>query len=228
MNVLGDGFRWLTDPANWWGGRGIVHRTTEHLAYSGWALLAALVVAFPAGLIIGHTGRGRFGASATANVLRAIPTYGVISLLFYWKPVTLWPLLAALAILAIPPVMLNTAAGIAGVEPRTREAASGVGYTGWQVLARVEVPNALPLILAGVRSAANQVIATATILGFKAQGGLGVFIFSGYATQHYEIVYGASIAVVAVVLVVEAVFALLQRRLVSPGLRIGRGNAAPG
>ena len=77
----------------------------------------------------------------------------------------------------------------------TRPAASGL--TGGQVLARVEVPNALPLILAGVRSAANQVIATAAILGVKGQGGLGVYIFSGYATQRYDVVAGASIAIVA-------------------------------
>ncbi|MFT3851738.1 MAG: ABC transporter permease subunit [Ilumatobacteraceae bacterium] len=225
MNDLGDGIRWLFDSANWWGSSGLVQRTIEHLAYSGIALLVAFVVAFPVGLLIGHTGRGRFAASAAANLLRAIPTYGVVALLFIWKPFTLWPLLLALAILAIPPVMLNTAAGIANVDPQTRDAAVGVGLTGWQVLVRVETPNALPLILAGVRSAANQVIATATILGFKAQGGLGRFIFSGYGTQHYEIVYGASIAVVIVVLVVEALFALLQRRLVSPGLRVARpGN----
>ena len=147
-----------------------------------------------------------------------------MALLFYWKPFELWPLLVALAVLAVPPIMLNTAAGIANVDPQTRDAAIGVGLTGRQVLTQVEIPNALPLILAGVRSAANQVIATATILGFKAQGGLGLFIFSGYSTQHYEVVYGASITVVLVVLAVEGLFALLQRRLVSPGLRIHAGG----
>jgi osmoprotectant transport system permease protein len=226
MSALGDGFRWLFDSANWWGPSGLVTRTVEHLAYSGAALLIAFVVAFPVGLAIGHTGRGRFGASASANLLRAIPTYGVVSLLFIWKPLTLWPLLLALAILALPPIMLNTAGGIANVDPQTRDAATGVGLTGSQVLTRVEVPNALPLILAGVRSAANQVIATAAILGVKGQGGLGVFIFSGYSTQRYNIVSGASIAIVVLVLVVEAVFAALQRRLISPGLRIAAtGNS---
>ncbi|MCU1503035.1 MAG: putative transport permease [Ilumatobacteraceae bacterium] len=222
MSVLVEGVQWLFDSGNWWGNRGIVARVVEHLEYSGAALGVAFVIAFPIGLIIGHTGKGRFVASSTANVLRAVPTYGVVSLLFIWRPLTLWPLLLALAILALPPIMLNTAAGIANVDPQTRDAAEGVGLTGFQVLTKVEAPCALPLILAGMRSAANQVIATATVLGVKGQGGLGVFIFSGYGTQRYYIVYGASIAIIAIVLLVEAAFAVLQRRLVSPGLRVAR------
>ncbi|MEO5900458.1 MAG: ABC transporter permease [Ilumatobacteraceae bacterium] len=221
-NVLVKGVQWLFDSDYWWGNRGIVTRIVEHLEYSGVALGLAFVVAFPIGLLIGHTGKGRFVASATANLLRAVPTFGVVSLLFVWKPLTLWPLLIALAVLALPPIMLNTAAGIANVDPQTRDAAEGVGLTGFQVLTKVETPCALPLILAGVRSAANQVIATATVLGVKGQGGLGVFIFSGYNTQRYYIVYGASITIITIVLLVELSFAGLQRRLVSPGLRVGR------
>lgn len=224
MNVIGDGFGWLSDSGNWWGPNGLFQRILEHLAYSGLALLIAFVVAFPIGLAIGHSGHGKFAASGTANLLRAIPTYGIIALLFIWKPLTLWPLLLALAILAIPPIMLNTAAGIANVDPQTRDAAVGVGLTGRQVLFGVEVPNALPLILAGVRSAANQVIATATVLGFKGQGGMGRYINSGYATQQYDVVAGASTAIVVMVLIVEALFAWLQRRLISPGLRIPRAG----
>ena len=227
MSVLGDGLQWLFDSTNWWGPRGLFQRVIEQLAYSGIALLIAFVIAFPIGLLIGHTRRGRNAASGSANLLRAIPTYGVVSLLFIWRPLTLWPLLFALAILAVPPIMLNTAAGISNVDPQMRDAAVGIGLTGWQVLAKVETPNALPLILAGVRSAANQVIATAAILGVKGQGGLGIFIFSGYATQRYDVVLGASIAIVALVLVVEALFATLQRRLVSPGLRLAlAGNSS--
>jgi osmoprotectant transport system permease protein len=222
VNVLVEGVKWLFDSDNWWGTRGLATRIVEHLEYSGAALGLAFAVAFPVGLVIGHTRKGRFAASASANVLRAVPTFGVVSLLFYWRPLTLWPLLLALAVLAIPPIMLNTAAGIANVDPQTRDAAEGVGLTGFQVLAKVETPCALPLILAGVRSAANQVIATATVLGVKGQGGLGVYIFSGYSTQRYFIVYGASIAIIVIVLVVEVLFAVLQRRVVSPGLRVGR------
>ena len=222
VNVLWKGLEWLFDSDNWWGENGLANRIVEHLGYSVVALVVAFVIALPIGLLIGHTGRGKFLAAGSANLLRAIPTYGLVSLLFVWRPVTLWPLLLALAVLALPPIMLNTAAGMASVDRQTRDAAVGVGLTGWQVVMRVEAPCALPLILAGVRSAANQVIATAAILGFKGQGGLGRFIFAGYGTQRYYIVYGASIAIVVLVLLVEGGFALLQRVLVSPGLRVGR------
>jgi osmoprotectant transport system permease protein len=220
MNDLRSGVDWIFDSGNWWGGDGLIGRIGEHMWYSVIALTIAIVIALPIGLVIGHTGRGRFVAVSTGNLLRAIPTFGVVALLFIWKPLTLWPLLLALAVLAIPPIMINTAAGIAGVDPQTRDAAEGVGLTGPQVLARVEIPSAIPLILAGVRSASNQVIATATVLGFKGQGGLGRYIFSGYSTQRYFIVYGASIVVIVLVLSVEGAFAIAQRRLISPGLRM--------
>lgn len=224
MNVLWKGVQWLFDSQHWWGADGLLNRTVEHLGYSAAALLIAVAIALPIGLLIGHTGRGTLLAAGTANLWRSVPTYGLVSLLFVWKPLTLWPLVLALAVLAIPPVMLNTAAGMANVDRQTRDAADGVGLTGWQVMMRVEAPCALPLILAGVRSAANQVIATAAILGFKGQGGLGRFIFTGYANQQYYVVYGASIAIVALVLVVEGGFAVLQRAVVSPGLRLGRSG----
>ncbi|MEO5723472.1 MAG: ABC transporter permease [Ilumatobacteraceae bacterium] len=213
------GIRWLFDPTNWSGDSGLWNRIAEHMWYSLLAMVVALVIALPAGLLIGHTGRGRFLAAGTANLLRAVPTFGIVGLIFIWRPFTLWPLILALAILAVPPIMINAAVGVAATDAQVRDAAEGIGLSGWQVLTRVEVPCATPLILAGVRSAANQVIATATILGFKGQGGLGRFIFSGFGTQQYFVVYGASIAVVVIVLAVEGGFAVIQRRIVSPGLR---------
>lgn len=219
MSDLLDGLRWLLSAENWSGPRGIGVRLAEHLRYSAIATLVAVVVGLPLGLAIGHTGRGRFVAANVAGLLRAVPTFGVVSLLFVWRPLTVWPVLVALVLLAVPPVMLNAAAGIQSVDPGVRDAARGMGLTSRQVLWQVEVPNAVPLILAGVRSAANQVLATATVAGFVGIGGLGAFIFSGSGTQRYEIVYGSTIAVVVVVLVVEGLFALLQRLAVSPGLR---------
>jgi len=219
MNDLLDGLQWLADPVNWWGEGGLFNRILQHLWYSLLGTAIAAVIALPIGLAIGHTGRGNFVAAGAGNVLRAIPTYGVVALLFIWRPLSLWPVLGALAVLAIPPIIINTAAGVDSVDPQTRDAAVGMGLSGWQVLTRVEVPCALPFILVGVRSAANQVIATATIAGFKGLGGLGRFIFTGYGTQQYPVVYAASITVVVLVLAVELLFALAQRQLVSPGLR---------
>ena len=130
-------------------------------------------IGLPVGLAIGHTGRGRFVAANLAGLWRAMPTVGIVGLLFEWRPLTLWPVLVALVVLAVPPIVLNTAAGIDSIPPDIRDAARGMGLTGMQTLWQVEIPNALPLIIAGVRSAANQVIATATIAGFVGLGGLG-------------------------------------------------------
>lgn len=218
MRTILDGVSWLFDAQTW--RRGLGEAVVDHLWYSLLALLGAIAIGLPAGLVIGHTGRGRFAANNVAGLWRAIPTVGVVGLLFEWRPVTLWPVLVALTILAVPPIMLNAAAGIDALSPDMRDAARGMGLTAWQMLWQVEVPNAAPMILAGVRSAANQVLATATIAGFVGMGTLGQYIFAGSGTGRYEQVAGASIAVIALVLLVEAAFALLQRRLVSPGVRL--------
>jgi osmoprotectant transport system permease protein len=219
MNVIVDGFRWLFDPSNWGGEGGIGHAIVEQLWYSFIATLAALVIALPIGLAIGHTGRGRFIVANVTGIWRAIPTIGVVTIVFRWQPLSVWPVLAALVLLAIPPMVLNTVAGIDSVPADVRDAARGMGLTGWQSLWQVEVPNALPLILAGIRSAANQVIATATVAGFVGLGTLGVFIYTATGTQRYDVMAGASIAVIVLVLTVEALFALLQRLVVSEGVR---------
>jgi osmoprotectant transport system permease protein len=219
VNVIADGFRWIFTADNWWGENGIAHAIVQQLWYSLLATAVAVSIALPIGLAIGHTGKGRFVAVNVTGVWRAIPTIGVVTIVFRWYPLSVWPVLAALILLSIPPVVLNTVAGIDSVPPEVRDAASGMGLTGWQSLWHVEVPNALPLILAGIRSAANQVIATATVAGFVGLGTLGVFIYTATGTQRYDVMAGASILVIALVLGVEALFALIQRLVVSEGVR---------
>lgn len=219
MSDIVDGFRWLFEPSHWWGDDGLLRRLGEHAWYSLLSLAIAVAIAVPIGALIGHTGRGRFFAASTTNVMRAIPTIGVVTLLYRWRGVSLVPIVVALAVLAIPPIMLNVSAGIDAVDGQVRDAARGMGLTRWQVLTRVELPCALPFSLAGIRSAANQVIATATIAGFRGLGGLGRYIFSGYGTQHYDVVYGATIAIIGLVLLVEVMFVAIQRVVVPAGLR---------
>lgn len=223
MSDIVDGIRWLLDGSNWGGNDGIAARLVEHIWYSGLATVCAVLIGLPIGLAIGHTGKGRFLAANVSGVLRAVPTIGVVIIMFRWKPGSIWPILAALVVLAVPPVLMNAAAGVESVDRAVGDAARGMGLTGQQVLWRVELPNALPLVLAGVRSAANQVIATATVAGVYGLGGLGRFIFSGYGTQQLEVVYGSTVAVVLLVLAVEALFAVLQRSIVSPGVRVAGG-----
>jgi osmoprotectant transport system permease protein len=216
--AMSDAWQWLTTASNWWGADGIFQRVWEHLQYSFAATLVAVLIALPLGLLIGHTGRGVLVGVNLAGLARAIPTLGVVILVFRWRPVTVWPVLVALALLALPSVLANSVAGVRSVDPDVRDAAQGMGMTGRQVLARAEFPIALPLILAGVRAAANQVIATATVAAYVGLGGLGRFIVSGYAVRDYGRVYGGAILVVALVFLVEGVFALLQRFVVSPGI----------
>ena len=219
MSTIIDGFAWLFDPDNWGGRNGIGHAVFQHIWYSIVATVAAVVIAFPIGVAIGHTGRGRFVAANVSGIWRAIPTIGVVTIVFRWQPLSVWPVLVALVILAIPPIVLNTVAGFDSVPGDVRDAARGMGLTGWQAIWQVEVPNALPLILAGVRSAANQVIATATVAGFVGLGTLGVFLFTGTRNQQYDVVAGASIGVIILVLTAELGFAVLQRAMVSAGVR---------
>jgi osmoprotectant transport system permease protein len=219
VQTILDGIEWLTTADNWGGRNGIGRRVLQHLWYSFVATLAAVVIALPIGLAIGHTGKGRFLAANLAGLWRAIPTIGVVMLIFRWKPLSVWPVIAALVVLAIPPIVLNTVAGLDSVTADVKDAARGMGLTGRQALWQVEIPNGLPLILAGVRSAANQVIATATVAGLVGLGSLGYYIFLAGRTQNYAVMAGASIAIIILVLTVEAAFALLQRVLVSPGVR---------
>jgi len=219
VRTILDGLGWLFEAENWDGRNGIRHALFQLLWYSLVATAVALVIAFPIGLAIGHTGKGRFLAANVSGVWRAIPTIGVVTIVFRWQPLSVWPVLAALVVLAVPPIVLNTVAGFDSVPGDVRDAARGMGLTGWQAIWQVEVPNALPLILAGVRSAANQVIATATVAGFVGLGTLGVFLYTGTRTQQYDVVAGASIGVIVLVLSAEAAFAVLQRAVVSEGVR---------
>jgi len=121
--------------------------------------------------------------------------------------------LVALVVIAIPPILLNTDVGIRSIDPTVRDAARGMGMTGWQALWRVEVPLAMPLILAGFRSATGQVIATATIAAFVGLGGLGRFIIDGYSVRDIGEISGGAIVVAVLALTFEGGFALLQRSL---------------
>jgi osmoprotectant transport system permease protein len=227
MDALSGTIEWLTTADNWWGPAGIVQRIWEHLQYSLLAVGLALIIALPAGLVIGHTGRAEPGAFALSGAARAVPTLGLLVLLGRWYPVQAWPVVIVLAVLAIPPILANTTAGIGGVDPAVRDAAQGMGMTPLQVLTRVEVPLAAPLILAGIRSALLQVIATATIAAFAGLGGLGRFIIDGFAVSDDARVYGGSIVVAVLALLGEGLFALAQRSVRPAGLRRRRTPLLP-
>jgi osmoprotectant transport system permease protein len=238
MEIFGEVLAWLTDPAHWTGPNAIPLRVAEHLAMSAFALVVGLSVALPLGLAIGHTGRGAGVTVAITNVGRAVPSVGILGIAF---TLTL-PLVAALDLrnigtpatlialiaLAIPPIVVNAYTGIRDVDPDTVEAARGMGMSERQLLRRVEWPLALPVILAGVRTASVQVIATATLGAIISTGGLGRYIVDGFARQDEPMMVSGAVVVMALTLTSEALFALGQRRAVSPGLRAGgEGRSSP-
>jgi osmoprotectant transport system permease protein len=234
--MIGNVFTWLTDPAHWRSTNfdtGIWGQLGAHIGFCLIALVIALVLGLPLGLWIGHTGKGTWMVTGT-NALRALPTVGVLVLLvvvisphFYGRTNAgfLIPTEIVLVLLAVPPILSNTYAGVQNVEPSVRDAAFGMGMTDRQVLYRVELPNALPLIFSGFRSATLQVIATATIASYVTLGGLGRFIYDGLAQQDYPQMISGGLLVAALALVADLLLALVQRYTVSPGLTGRRTHA---
>jgi osmoprotectant transport system permease protein len=210
--------QWLTSPAQWHGDDGIPHRMLEHLTYSGLSLLFAALIGLVLGLVVGHTGRGGFAVASLANLARAVPTLGLVVLIVTVVGLNVTPVLVALVALAVPAILVNTYEGIRGVDADAKDAARGMGMTGWAVLWRVEVPIALPLILLGLRTAAIQIVATATIAAIPGLGGLGRYIVDGLARNDYKLVIGGTVVIVVLAIVVQLIFSALRRLIVSPGL----------
>jgi osmoprotectant transport system permease protein len=219
MGFLTFAVDWLKSPQQWSGPDGIPIRVLQHLEYTVLSLLIAAAIALPIGMLIGHFNPGGFAAINTANVWRAIPTLGLLILmvvLLGFSPLT-W--LIPLVVLAIPAILVNTYEGIAGVDPDLKDAARGMGMTQWQVLWRVEVPVAVPLIMLGLRTAAIFVVATATIAAEIGLGGLGRYIIDGLAANNYGEVAGGAAVIVVLALAVQVIFVGLRRLVVPAGLR---------
>ncbi|WP_460864141.1 ABC transporter permease [Rhodococcus aerolatus] len=213
----------LTDGANYGGQNGIVTRAVEHLSYSLLAVAIAVLIALPVGALIGHTGRGATLVLGSATALRAIPSLGLVLLLVSSFSISLTWLIITLVVLAVPPVMLATLAGVSGVDPDLPDAARGVGMTEPQVLLRVELPNAMPVIFGGVRTAMLQVVATVPIAALVAQGTLGQYIVSGLLQRDVPQVVSGAVLIALLAVLVDVALAGLQRLVVPTGLRLLAG-----
>lgn len=219
-----DAIAFIFDPANLLGDKGILPRLLDHLLYSGLSLGAALVVGVPIGLFIGHTGIGKNFVIALTGSFRALPTFGLLLFIILFTGLGLWPLIFVLAVLAIPPIIAGAYSGLDAVNRETIDAARAIGMTEWQILGKVELPLALPLILGGVRSATLQIIATATIAGYVGLTGLGRFLIEGLALHNYTIAFAGAILVAALALVADGLLALIQILVVPHG--VSRGTAS--
>lgn len=204
---------WLVDGAQWTGSDGIGHRLLEHLQYSLLATLIAAAIALPIGLLIGHTGRGAFLAINLSSFGRALPTVGLVVLVFLIGGLSMTPVYVALVALAVPAIVTNTYAGMTAVDPEVRDAARGQGMRAHQVLFQVELPLALPLVMTGLRLALIQVVSTATIAAYVSFGGLGRYVFDGLAQRDLVQVLGGAVLVAVVAIALDLLLSGLQRFL---------------
>jgi osmoprotectant transport system permease protein len=218
VNIFAAVAEWFLDPSQWSGPAGIPARLAEHLGYAALTLLIAAAVALPVGLYVGHTGKGRIAVVSVASALRALPTLGLLTLFVIVMGLGLMPPIWALVILTIPPLLAGAYSGIAAVDRTLVDAARAMGMTEWQVLAKVELPNALPVLLGGVRAAVLQVIATVAVVAYINLGGLGRFLIDGLAVSDPVRMFGGAILIALLALVVDGLLAVAQKYAVSPGL----------
>ncbi|MFC8665125.1 MULTISPECIES: ABC transporter permease [Streptomyces] len=221
MNTLADAWDWLTDSAHWAGDDGVWHRLTQHLVLTVVCLVISCLIALPVALVLGHLGKGGALAVNISNVGRAIPTFAVLVLLLL-TPIGKWgegPTVVALVLFAVPPLLTNAYVGMREVDRDVVRASRGMGMTGRQMLWRVEVPLAMPMILNGVRIAAVQLVATATIAALAGGGGLGRIITAGFNLASTPQVVAGAILVAVFALLVEAVFEVAERLAPKRGAR---------
>ena len=224
IGFLADVAAWFADPENWSGVDGIPNRLWEHIQISVFAVAVAAAIALPIAVWLGHYRRGGQLAVATVNIGRAIPSFAIVALAL---PITIrlglglgfWPTFLALFLLALPPMFANAYTGVRNVDPALVEAGRGMGMTDREVIGKVEVPMATPIILAAVRVAAVQVVATATLGALVAWGGLGRYIIDGFATQNNVMVFAGGLLVALLAIVTELTLGAFERWVVPKGIR---------
>jgi osmoprotectant transport system permease protein len=217
---------WLTTADHWTGSAGVGARTLEHLELAGESVLLAGVIALPIGIVLGHYGRGGALAINIANAGRAVPTLAVLVLLVLAMGLGNGPVIYALALFAAPPMLTNAYLGMREVDPDVKDAARGTGLSELQTLRRIEVPLAIPLIAAGIRTATVQVVATATIAAIVGSGGLGRFVVDGFQTHDQGQLIGGAVLVALLAIAVEVALGLGERAL-TPGRRQRPGSSSP-
>jgi osmoprotectant transport system permease protein len=223
MSLLADVARWFADPEHWQGSHGIPVRILEHIELSALAVAVALVIAAPIALYLGHTGRGGFIAINVANIGRALPSLALLALglvvaIALGLGLGFWPTMFALVPLAIPPIMTNVYVAVREVDHDIVDAARGMGFSESEILRQIEVPLGLPLMLAGIRIAAVNVVATATLGALVAGGALGRFIVDGLALREFDQLVAGAVLVALLAIVTEITFSALERASRTPGM----------
>ncbi|MFF4136860.1 ABC transporter permease [Streptomyces mirabilis] len=213
MNALTGAWDWLSDPAHWSGDDGVWHRLAQHLVLTVVCLVISCLIALPVALVLGHLGRGGALAVNISNIGRAVPTFAVLVLLLL-TPLGKWgegPTVVALVLFAVPPLLTNAYVGMREVDRSVVSSARGMGMTGRQMLFHVELPLSLPMVMNGVRIAAVQLVATATIAALAGGGGLGRIITAGFNLASTPQVVAGAILVAMFALIVEGIFEIAER-----------------
>ena len=229
MSFLGDVFDFLTNSNQWHGDESIPRLLGQHLQLTVVSVLVAAIVALPIGIVLGHVRTGGTVAVNIANIGRALPALALLILSVQWvgigdptgilTPVQSVPAFIAMFALAVPPMLANAYVGMASVDDEIRESARGMGMNGRQMIWRVELPNAVPLVMAGVRTATVAVVATATLAAYVDSGGLGRYIVDGFAVNDNVKVFAGGLLVALLAIVLELLLAVVQRFITSPGIR---------
>lgn len=220
MSILLGVVQWFTDPAHWTGSDGIPTRLLEHLEISAESVLIGMVIALPVGIVLGHYGKFGNLAINISNVGRAVPSFALLVLSFQVFGLGLTPIIIALTALAIPPMVTNSYVALREVDPDIKDAARGMGYRELAQLLRIEIPLAVPLLMAGIRTSAVQVVATATLAALIAGGGFGRYIIDGLDEQNYTKLMAGAILVALLALSTEVGLAGLERLLIPKGIRL--------
>src|SRR5438105_10807091 len=220
MSILGRVLQWFADPAHWTGSDGIPTRLVQHVQLSAESVVIGAVIALPIGIVLGHYGRFGNLAMNVSNVGRALPSFGILVIAFYLFGLGDTPIILALTMLAIPPMVTNSYVGMREVDPDVKDAARGMGYRELARVLRIELPLAVPLVMAGIRTSAVQVVATATLGALIAGGGLGRFIVDGLDQQDYTKAAAGAILVAVLGLATELSLAGAERLLVPKGIRL--------
>ena len=200
----------------------LLSKAVEHFYISMFALLLAIVVAVPLGILLSKTQRTANVVLTVAGVLQTIPTLAVLAIMIPIFGVGKTPAIVALFIYVLLPILNNTIIGIQNIDPNLREAGRSMGMTNFQLMKDVELPLALPLILSGIRLSSVYVISWATLASYVGAGGLGDFIFNGLALFEPSMIITATILVTAIALIVDYVLSLIEKWVVPKGLKVSR------
>jgi osmoprotectant transport system permease protein len=225
-SIVEEALIWLNDPVNWVGPSGIIALGSEHVVMTVIAVVVAAAIALPLGIWLAATGHGATLTVVVANTSRALPTLALLTLfaasaIGFGNRATV----LAVTVFAIPPILTNTYEGVRGADPDARDAATGMGMSRRRVLSAVAIPLALPVIGAGIRTSAVQVVATIPLAALVGGGGLGVIIVTGLATQRYGKALAGAILVATISLAIEGLLALTQRLVTPRPLRVLAGDA---